>query len=160
MENIVFKYHEMPHAYLMDNPNANSLREQLSQSQLDTNVATCNLKELELIFFSKENINCINKQLIIHIYNITDKQFKIKQQSTETLLIVMRYIYNTYAKYLPYDIPKQIIELNKLLIDDVTPGIITNITQKIEYLNYIDKRPPLLDLPVSTNKRKVLLPYL
>ena len=155
-ENIKFNYHELPSAYLSANPNSDELRKQLITNE----VGSCPNAKLENIFFSNENIDIINKKLILAVYNLTDKKFKIAEQNHESLIIVMRYIFINYAKHLPFNIKEQINELNNLLLKEIIPNIITNITQKINYLNYIKERPPLLDLPISTNKTKTLKSYI
>ena len=115
---------------------------------------------MENVFFSNDNINIINKKLILAVYNLTNKKFKIANQSNESLIIVMRYIFINYAKHLPYHIKEQTDELNNLILKEIIPNIITNITQKVNYLSYINERPALLALPISTNKTKTLVPYL
>lgn len=154
--NIIFDYQELPIAYLANNPNSDELRKQLIRNQ----TGICNTSELENNFFSNDNIDIINNKLIITVFKLTKGKFKISKQSPETLLIVMRYVFLYNAKFLPYNIEGQIKELNCIVLKEILPNLITNITQKEGYLNYINKRPPLLDLPVSTNNSKTLLPYL
>jgi hypothetical protein len=156
VKKIKFDYHELPSAYLSANPNADELRKQLITNVVDS----CSTNTLGNVFFSNDNINIINKKLILAVYNLTNKKFKIANQSNESLIIVMRYIFINYAKHLPYNIKEQTDELNNLILKEIIPNIITNLTQKVNYLSYINERPPLLDLPISTNKTKTLLPYL
>jgi len=154
--NIKFDYHELPSAYLSANPNADELRKQL----INNEIGSCSDSILENVFFSNENIEIINKRLIYNVYKITENKFKIEKQSPEALIIVMRYVFINNAKYLPFNIKEQINELNYLVLKEIVPNIITNITQKVNYISYINERPPLLDLPISTNKTKTLAPYL
>ena len=175
MNKIFFDYHELPGAYLSDNPKSDKLREQLEKisspfftnhsnqdelkKQLITNqVGSCPNLSLDNIFFSNENINIINNKLIFIVYKIS--KIKIVKQSIEALLIVMRYVYINYAKHLPFNINGQVSELNKLVLKEILPNLMTNINQKLDYLEYINKRPQLLDLPQSTNKTKTLVPFL
>ena len=153
-ENIIFDYHELPSAYLSANTNADELRKQLISN--NGSVATANL---ENIFYSVENIDIINRKLIFEVYNITNKKFKIAKQNNESLIIVMRYVFISYAKHLPNNIKNQINDLNNLVLKEIIPNIVTSITQKVDYLNYIIERHPLLELPVSTNKSKTLISY-
>jgi len=154
--NIIFDYQELPIAYLSNNPNSDELRKELIKNQ----TGICNISDLENNFFSNKNIDIINNKLIITVFKLTNGKFKISKQSSETLIIVMRYVFLYNAKFLPYNIDGQINELNCLVLKEILPNIITSITQKVEYLNYINVRPPLLDLPISTNKSKTLLPWL
>ena len=151
MNNIKFNYN-----HLSANTNPIELTKQMINNQL----TTCGTSELENIFFSDENINIINHKLILSVFNLTDKKFKIAKQSKESLIIVMRYVFINYAKHLPYNIKEQNIELINLVLKEIIPNIITNVTQKANYLNYINERPPLLDLPISTSKTKTLSSYI
>ena len=154
--NIIFDYQELPIAYLSNNPNSDELRKELIKNQ----TGICNISDLENNFFSNKNIDIINNKLIITVFKLTNGKFKISKQSSETLIIVMRYVFLYNAKFFAYNIDGQINELNCLVLKEILPNIITSITQKVEYLNYINVRPPLLDLPISTNKSKTLLPWL
>ena len=148
-----FDFYNMPSAYLCDNKKANELRSQLIKKQIM--ISECNQGNLENIFFSDENINLINKLLILSVYKKSNNQFLISQQSQESLLIVMRYIFIEYSRNLPYDIINQIKELNNIVICEILPNIITNITQRIDYLKEIEcPKRQLLDLPINVNKTK------
>ena len=158
MNKKIFNYEEFPSAYLSVNPNSDKLRKQLINNLV--NINSSSIDNLETIFFSKNNINLINKKLIISIYKITNNEFKIAEQSDETLLIVMRYVYINNASHLPCNIEQQIEELNNIVLNEIIPNIITSITQKVNYLKYINERPPLLELPKSTYNSKLLPSYI
>ena len=149
-----FDFHEMPQAFFCDNNDANMLRSQLIKNQV--RISECEQGNLETIFFSEENIDLINKQLILSVYYNSNKQFKIQNQSTDNLIIIMRYIFIEYARHLPYDILKQIKELNNRVVDEIVPTIITNINQKIDYLKEINNPRQLLELPQNVHKTKNL----
>jgi len=149
-----FDFHEMPIAYFSDNKKSNILRTQLIKNQVM--ISECHQGNLETIFFSDENIDLINKQLILAVYNNSNKQILIQKQSNDSLIIIMRYIFIEYARHMPYDIMNQIKELNCKVINEILPNIITNVTQKIEYLNKINCPRQLLSLPINVNKTKNL----
>ena len=151
MENdIAFDFKQLSIAYFNDNPTANRLRKQLIQNNVGIN--TENQGNLETIFFSDENIDLINKGLIYRVYVNTDKQYKIAPQSKRNLTIAMRYIFIYEAKYLPFNIAKQIRELNCKVIDSILPTIITEITQRVQYINYINEPRQINSLPQNTSK--------
>jgi hypothetical protein len=149
-----FDFHEMPQAFFCDNNNANNLRKQLIKNQV--RISECKQGNLENIFFSNDNMDLINKQLIMAVYNKSNKQFKINYQSSDKLLIVMRYVFIEYARHLPYDIMKQVKDLNCRVVSEILPNIITNITQNINYLKEINQPRQLLELPKNVNKVKNL----
>ena len=106
---------------------------------------------LEDLFFSESNIEIIQKQLVLSIYNKTNKKYLIPFQNNKSILIVMKFIFNDQAKHLPYNITKQIEELNLKVILELTPMIIKNIDSKLKYLDEINSPPPVKDLPVNVN---------
>jgi hypothetical protein len=123
-------------------------------------IDSCNLSELELKFFSIENINTINNLLILEVFNRTNKEYKIVKQSERSLLIVMRYVYIEYSNNLPYCIDMQINILNRQVVNEVTPDIITAITQHTGYIKDINRplEPP--PLPINSSVSKTLKPML
>ena len=150
-----FDFHNMPSAYLCDNKKSNELRTQLIKKQIM--ISECHQGNLENVFFSDENMNLINKQLILTVFKKSENQFLIPQQSNESLLIVMRYVFIEYSRNLPYDIINQIKELNTFVINEILPNIITNITQRIDYLKEIEcPKRQLIDLPINVNRTKNL----
>ena len=152
----VFEFMEMPNAFFADNKNANNLRKQLIKNSIK--VSENNLTKLDELFFSKENIELINKQIIMSVYKKSDKKFKICNQSESSLMIVMSYIYNEYAKHLPYDIKEQIRELNCKVTKEVVPLIITNVDQHIGYIKDISTPRLGPPLPVNVNHIDRTLP--
>lgn len=149
-----FDYNQMPQAFLADNENSKILRQQLIKNQIK--ISECNQTNLEDIFFSDDNIDLINKQLILNVFYKTNKQIKLGNQSKDSLLIVMRYVFIEYAKHLPYNIIEQIIELNNYVIKEILPLVMTNIDQKINYLKEINNPRQLIDPPINISKTKPL----
>ncbi len=145
-----FDIQDLPTAYFCDNVKANSLRNQLIKNQVRVN--ECEQGDLETTFFSDENISLINKQLIISVFKKSNGEIKISDQSKESLIIVMRYIFLEYARHLPFNIAKQIKELNCQVVGEVLPKIITEATQRIAYLEEINNPRKLIPLPVNVNK--------
>jgi hypothetical protein len=151
-----FDYHELPVAFFSENPDSNLLRKELIKNQVRIN--TDSQDSLEDIFFSKENIYKINQLLRYNIYIKSDKKFYIPNQSEQKLIIVMRYIFLEYARHLPFNINKQIEELNNHVVSELLPSIMTNITQKIDYLKFISEPHKPISLPVNTRDTKHILP--
>ena len=68
----------------------------------------------------------------------------------------MRYVFIEYARHLPYNISNQIIELNNKVVNEILPNILTNINQKLNYLNEISAPRELIPLPTNVTKSKTL----
>jgi len=156
MDNRKFDLHELPSVYFCDNDKANQLRAELIRNQVS--ISECAQGALEETFFSDENINNINKQLIYTVWFKTDGLYKISEQSKQSLIIVMRYVFIEYARHLPYDIKGQIKELNNLVVGEITPGVITNATQRVGYLKTIQNPQGLVPLPRNTSNNAKDLP--
>jgi len=151
-----FDMHEMPTAFFWDNTNSNELRNELIKNQV--RISECEQGDLENFFFSDGNIDLINKQLIMTVFKKTNGEFKISTQKYEDLIIVMRYTFIEYARHLPYDITNQIRELNSIVIGQILPNIITQITQRKEYLRVISEPREILPNPISESTSNRLLP--
>ena len=148
----VFDIQDLPVAYFNDNFNANKLRTQVIKNQVK--ISECGQGELENTFFSDENLDLINKQLIISVFKRTNGQYKIAPQSKQSLIIILRYVFLEYARHLPYNIDEQIRELNNKVICEILPNIITQITQRTEYLKIINEPRQILSLPICVTKGK------
>lgn len=146
----VFDIQDLPIAYFNDNCNANKLRNEVIKNQV--RISECEQGDLENTFFSNENLDLINKQLIISVFKHTDGQYKIAPQSNQSLIIILRYVFLEHARHLPYNIAEQIRELNNKVVCEILPNIITQITQRTEYLKIISEPRQLLALPICVTK--------
>lgn len=151
-----FDFEQFPVGYFADNVRAKALRSQLVKNQIATNVYA--LGNLEKGFFSKENVEIINKKLIITVYNKTNKKFLICPQKEENLIIVMRYVWIEYSRNLPFNITEQIEELNCRVVSEILPTVVSNADQKIGYIRDISTQPVGPPLPVNTKNVERTLP--
>ena len=106
---------------ILSENNVNSISQSLSNTSLSLN------------FFSKTNINKIQNSIIKGVYTKSNKKHLISKQDEQELLIIMRSYYLQYGKNLPYNINKQIDELNDMVIVWAVENIISNINQYISY---------------------------
>ena len=92
-------------------------------------------------FFSQQNIKIIQNGIRASVHKYT-KEIISEQDETQVLL-VMRFVYFNYAKHLPYDIPGQIKELDKYVIDYIYPLIVGELKQYAGYIqdSYSSVRP-------------------
>jgi len=151
-----FLVNELPSAYFCDNEKSNELRTELIKNQV--RISENNQSNLENLFFCDKNINLINKLLIILVFKASKGLYKISEQSKPNLLIVMRYMFLEHAKHLPFNISKQIYELNKMVVLDILPNVMTNIKQKLDYLKEINNPRQVLPLPINTKSNNKDLP--
>lgn len=150
---IIFDYDKLPAAYLAENKESRKLRSHLKHGQ-----AVCGDNELQDNFFSSDNIEQINKQLIYEVYHKSKKNLLIGPQDSKQLMIVMKYVWNLYAKHLPYKVMEQIRELNCRVVGEIRNGVMSNAMQKIDYLVEINTPRKVLPLPINVNNLSKQLP--
>jgi hypothetical protein len=152
LENPNFDIKQLPIAYFNENKSSEELRDQFIKNTIRQS-EEC-ISDLAKYFFGDCNIELINKQIVLKVYNLTNKKYFIGFQSKENLLIVMRYIWIEYSKNLDFKIKEQITELNNMVVKDILPNIITNIEQHYGYIKDYQAREnskfKVNDLPVST----------
>ena len=105
---------------------------------------------LSKTFFSPENLKVIQSTIKKEVYvQSGDKKWVIDDQSVDELQIIMRSLFLQYAKNLSTNIPGQITELNRLVINWCVPRIISEVGMYQYYLKDISKLPVPLEHAVS-----------
>ena len=117
---------------------------------------------LNAVFFSKANIDIIQYRLKKFVFWETWKQsgihYKIQDQDPTKLIIVMKYVYETYAKHLPHNIKEQIDELDDLVIKEAGPETVSEILAHVGYLKHINNPIQPVNRPknLSSKGTKIL----
>lgn len=115
------------------------------QSSVQSNQAKAVLKgnweanAVSTAYFSPENIANVQNAIKSAVYK--KGGYDIDDQSVDELQIIMRSLYLQYGKNMSNNIPGQIAELNKLVIDFAVPAIVSEIEMHIHYQNDISKLP-------------------
>jgi hypothetical protein len=107
--------------------------------------------EVTLVFFSRKNIQELQKKMKYEVY----RQFNntiISDQSEEQLFIIMRSMLLQYGNLLNPNTIEEVRKLNKYVLDYAVKRIIAELIQYTGYINKIDNTPQLLPLPDYTNK--------
>jgi hypothetical protein len=97
------------------------------------------------LFFSQRNIDALQLGIRNMVANKTDNEFMIGNQSEVELQVVMRAIYLSNAKHLPYDIVGQVRDLNAKVLDYCVPRILEEIRMFNHYKNDVSKLPMPMD---------------
>lgn len=106
--------------------------------------------DLEKLFFSDENIKRVQKLIKKEIIKKTNGQFRLDvDQEHRDMIIVMRAVFLEYGRFLPNQIVRQVKRLNQIVVQQVVPGMITEIKQEYGYLREINK--PLSPIPRPMN---------
>ena len=115
------------------------------------------IEDVGLLFFSKSNVDNIQKT----IKNIVLKTLNVElteNQNTESLLMVMRYVYLQDGRFLKYNINEQVRMLNKKLLNIIMPDIITGVKQQLGYIEYINSPLTPIDRPFSDSVKGSKMP--
>ena len=145
---------DFPFLFLQDHVNGSEIRKQAKDRTISKNPSkvTSENNLLSNVFFSKENIELINKKIVLEVFKIT--KIKIPLQNVETLFNVMVDVYHNYARNLPFKIKSQIKDLDAKVVNNVVPDILTSLDQKINYLNTITSDLNPIALPENVNLKK------
>ena len=160
LPNRKFDVKELPIVYFSEKKDSEILNKQFIKNT--TKQAEDELNILSILYFSDENIDLINKQLVLRIYKVTNKKYRIPFQSKDNLLIVMRYVWIQYSKNLDFNIKEQIKKLNCIVVSEITPQIVTNVDQYYGYIRDVEikeksKFDPIA-LPISSSNGKKVYP--
>jgi hypothetical protein len=104
---------------------------------------------LSRTFFSNENIERLQHQIIQKVLELSNNRIKVGKQSYQELQVVMKSIYLQYGRNLPYDIEGQVIQLNKYVIDECANIVKSNAEQYNKYIQ--DITSPIPVMPRSQN---------
>jgi hypothetical protein len=102
---------------------------------------------LNQTYFSPANFQILQNQIRYAVHQETGQI--IDEQSTDDLFMIMRAIYLTYGRNLPYEIKEQIEELNGKVLDWCVPKIVAEVQMFARYLKDIDTMPVPMSHPVS-----------
>lgn len=116
--------------------------------------------DLSNIFFSDENFKRLQRKIKKAVFDRTNGEFRLEDdQEQRDLLIVMRAVYLEHARYLPGQTVRQVKRLNQKVVDEVLPGMLTEIRQYWGYLKEINKPLDPIMRPINTsNAGRLILP--
>ena len=106
---------------------------------------------LSKVFFHPKNVDLIQKQIIIEVFRRTNGSYFIEKQDEADLQIVMRSIFLQHAKHIPNNIKEQICELNNLVVNEVIPGIISEIKTYFGYLESVFGSRQIMERPENVS---------
>ena len=100
---------------------------------------------LSIAFFSKENIQILQNGIRAGVYKKSNGQYTIGPQDCDSLKIIMRSVYLQYAANQVNNIPEQINELNKIVLNYCIQQV---YSEAQGYLKYIDDASTLV-VPIA-----------
>tara|TARA_B100001093_G_scaffold507866_1_gene569080 strand:- start:2130 stop:2630 length:501 start_codon:yes stop_codon:yes gene_type:complete len=112
---------------------------------------------LSVLFFSKENIKIIQNAIKKGVYDRSNNQFMIGEQSDDELKIIMRSIYLQNSENLPINITEQISTLNSLVLKYAIKQIYDAAVSYLKFRQDVSTMYTLPNHPVnSSNKGNTL----
>ena len=109
--------------------------------------------DLNQIFFSPANVQIVQNKLRREVYERSNGEFLIDNQSVEELMTIMRAMYLQYGKNQPDHIREQIEELNQLVANWSVPKIVAECSMHKTYLHDIQHMPVPLSQPVLLTQK-------
>ena len=90
--------------------------------------------------------------IITNVFRRSNGEFMIEEQDELDILIIMRSVfYQNIDKIKNKSFKQQIRYLNFTVIDEVVPGIMTEIKLQIGYMKHIDEPMNMLDRPKNVS---------
>lgn len=120
---------------------------------------------LSQAFFCQENLATIQNAIRRSVYDRSQpKGYVIDDQSVDELKMIMRAMYYQYARNLPHDIPGQVDDLNKRVVEWSVPHILSAVDHYFWYLKDFDTLPSPIAHPVHLSRAgtrsKPLAPFM
>ena len=104
-------------------------------------------------FFSKQNIDLIQKQLVMSVYCKSKKRYLIPFQCEKALMVIMKFVYGGCCRYLPTNIPKQIVELNTRVVEEIVYNIISSLDQFVYFVHDRNTDQQVMKHPVNMSSK-------
>ena len=104
-----------------------------------------NETSLSRAFFSRENIQILQNGIRAGVYERSNKQYLIGQQDCDSLKIIMRSVFLQHAANKPFNVSRQIGELNKIVLNYCIQQV---YSEAQGYMKYVDDVSTLV-VPIS-----------
>jgi hypothetical protein len=100
---------------------------------------------LSRAFFSRENIQIIQNGIRAGVYNRSNGQYIVGPQDCDSIKIIMRSVFLQYSANQPFNIPQQIEELNKIVLNYCIQQV---YSEAQGYMKYVDDASTLV-IPIA-----------
>jgi hypothetical protein len=100
---------------------------------------------LSQAYFSKQNIQILQNGIRAGVYNRSNGQYVIGPQDCDSLKIIMRSVFLQYSANQPNNIPEQIKQLNKIVLEYCIQQV---YSEAQGYMKYVDDVSTLV-VPMS-----------
>ena len=108
-------------------------------------------------FFSADNVDLLQKSIIVGVMKKSNGLYKIGYQDEDVLKIIMRAMYLQHSKNLNDNVTSQINELNSFVINYAVPQICSEAESYIKYKQHVSNIADPIDLPKSSYHSNTLV---
>ena len=108
-------------------------------------------------FFSGDNIDLLQKSIIIGVMKKSKGLYKIGYQDEDVLKIIMRAMYLQHSQNRCNNITEQIKELNNYVINYAIPQIYNEAESYLKYKQHVSYLANPIDLPKSSYHSNTLI---
>lgn len=112
---------------------------------------------LSVAFFCAKNIEILQNGIRKGVYDMSNGQYLVSNQSDDVLKVIMRSTYLQFAKHNPnVSIPQQIGQLNKLVLDYTVRQVYGETQGYLKYLHDVSTLAVPIAHPVMTREYEPL----
>lgn len=108
--------------------------------------------QLGQLFMSSANLQIVQNAIRRGVYDMSNKQYVIGNQSIEELTAIMRAIFDQFSANLPNHITDQIIALNQMVVNYTVPKLFSEAQGRIAYLWDVSTLVTPIDRPVMVSQ--------
>jgi hypothetical protein len=112
---------------------------------------------LSKTFFSANNVDNLQKKIIVGVYKKSNGIYNIGYQDQDVLKTIMRAMYLQHSKNLCENITSQIYELNNFVVNYAIPQIYNEAESYIKYKQQVSNIANPIDLPKSSYHSNTLI---
>lgn len=114
---------------------------------------------LSQVYFSAKNIQIIQNGIRYGVYSMSNNKYIVGIPNIDTLKIIMRSTFLQYAEYDLNDVTKEVIKLNKIVLDYAVPA---TYNEAVGYQKYREDQSTLVvpldrELPHDRNYKQLEL---
>jgi hypothetical protein len=117
---------------------------------------------LSIAFFSQQNIQILQNGIRAGVYHKSDNQYIVGPQDCDSLQIVMRSVFLQNSANKPDNIPQQIAELNKIVLNYCIQQVYGEAQGYVKYMSDVSTLVVPIAHPVlvsNSNKQLSLKPW-
>tara|TARA_B100001093_G_scaffold385384_1_gene371234 strand:+ start:5673 stop:6155 length:483 start_codon:yes stop_codon:yes gene_type:complete len=112
---------------------------------------------LSKAFFSGENIDLLQKTIILGVHKKSRGLYNIGYQDQDVLKTIMRAMYLQHSKNQPNNITSQVHELNAFVVNYAVPQIYNEAESYLKYKQQVSNIANPIDLPKSSYHSNTLV---